>query len=117
MISSGPLWFSRTRKVKAAVQLLNDGSVPETRKAVHALQDLGPAAKVAIPHLVAFITRPGGDFAVKVEAMHVVAALGEPGHPEIVRLCMAAEHESGRARGRGGRSGCARPSGRVRPGC
>jgi HEAT repeat protein len=95
-------------QVQEAVRVLREGTPAEQLRAVRTLKGLGPRAASVIPTLVTVAHQPRIDRDVFNEVVNAVAALGEPGNPDIIRLCLASEYYGGR-RGRSGKASVAAP--------
>jgi HEAT repeat protein len=85
--------------VPALAEALKDGSPSVRVEVVKCLASYGPAAKEAIPALVTVVQEPRVDDMLFKEAVNAVAAVGDPGNPDVVRMCLYQEYH-----GRGGRS-------------
>jgi HEAT repeat protein len=84
--------------IPALTEALKDGLPIRRAEIAQVLATFGPAAKEAIPVLVATLHEPRVDHTLFTEAINAVAALGEPGNRDVVRLCLFQENY-----GRGGK--------------
>jgi HEAT repeat protein len=82
----------------ALTEALKEGPPARRTEIVKLLASHGPAAREAIPALVALAHEPRVDHTLFMEAVNAVAALGDPGNRDVVRLCLF--HEG---HGRGGK--------------
>jgi HEAT repeat protein len=85
--------------IPALAEAVKDGPPALRTEIARLLGGFGPAAREAIPALAAAVQEPRADRALFTAAADAVAALGEPGNPDVVRACLHDE-----SWGRGGKS-------------